>query len=187
MKLQTEVTTGTSTEKSERIFFICPHIAAGDGKVAEGYHLNPEPGERAEVLCHRCFWGVRVGDPPYDENTPIAYPEERKVFTEQEAVAHRWIPKTRAMQYLLSITNDVTGGQAVESRSKRLAFRLHWSGLNDAETDFLWEVFRRGTWKGETNERGLPVFANHYAMAELSEEDELIADMVVRKMWSEKP
>ena len=61
MKLQTEVTTGTSCEKSgERIIFICEHVAAADSRVAEGYLLDPSPANERKYCATVASGGFRT-------------------------------------------------------------------------------------------------------------------------------
>jgi hypothetical protein len=172
MNDQAKMTVGTSSKKAdERLYFACPHVVEGNAVSIYLLNANRRKGERNQVLCAPCYWGSDPVEPIGDDGLVMVGPSgepEVQEFSEEQAIRRGWIPKSRAMQYLLSITNDTTAGMAMDSRRKVLARRLHHSGLNDAETDFLWEVFNREDGDGVTP---------------LSEEDEMIAELLVDKMF----
>jgi hypothetical protein len=186
MKLQTEVTTGKSGQKSdERLYFACPHVIAGES--VEIYKLNPhrDKGETDQVLCEPCSWGPNPCDPPESLEEgglcgvgPRGEPK-LEGFSEAEAIARGWIPASRAMRYLLYCSNDSTGGEAADSRSGVLARRLHHSGLDEASQDFLWEAFVKGSYIrpiAGTPEVNMGFFP-------LTDKESLIAEMLVDQMF----
>lgn len=150
------------SEGGERTFFVCKHVSEEHRGVL-GFCVNPKPGtdERSELLCADCSWG--------DGDKQVYDPEQLQAFPEAEAVARGWIPATRAMQYLLYVTNDCTGGEAVSSRHSLLARRGGRSGLTDLEQHVLYELFNRDQ--------------DHPGMAELTHKESVVADMLTGKMF----
>ena len=140
-------------QSGQRAYFACVHVDEGAG--IYGFLLNPEEDARGlrQILCEDCFChnGSHV--------------------TEADAVRLGWIPKSRSMQYLISMSNDTSGGHAVRgSRSSRLGRMIFDSGITEDEVSFLCELFARGPQAG---------------FADLTEAEEAQAQLLTDKMFKD--
>jgi hypothetical protein len=176
------MSTTTMSNRETRMYFACPHVMNGDR--IEIYLLNPnrKHGEKDKVLCAPCYWGPEPAQPPealekggFVMVGPSGEPELHAV-TEEEAIRRGWIPRSKAMRYLLSMSNDSTAGMAMSSRSKLMLRRGGRSGLRDIEVFFLHDLFTRG-YESDDWPTGMV----------LTDEEEVTAQLLTDRMFNDDP
>jgi hypothetical protein len=120
---------------------VCQHIFLNQAR-PEYYWQVREGAARYEVECSSCHAaGLVWSDEEMDEETAKLDRPKYIEVVESSAVAKGWLPKSRAMQYLLYVSNDQTAGMAVDPRHKLLARSLHRSGLSNEDQDYLYKLF----------------------------------------------
>jgi hypothetical protein len=168
----------TMSNKETRMYFACPHVMDGEG--IEIYLLNPnlKDGEEDRVLCANCYWGTEAVQEQGGGFVAICASGKPKLHgvNEEEAIRRGWIPRSKAMRYLLSMSNDSTAGMAMSSRKKLMLVRGHDSGLRDIELFFLHDLFIRG-YESDDWPTGMV----------LTPEEELTAGVLVNRMFNDDP
>jgi hypothetical protein len=176
MMPDTEKAIERPAEKTEHTYFVCKHVLEKT-RAIDGCWSAPDwkRGEHGNLLCGECD----TGETPLDKL-------EGTILTEAEAISRKFLPKSRAMQYLLAITNDKTGGMAVASWCSRLRGALWQCGLFYAEIIFLFDIFGRGETDlnvmldAERQGKECPEYTGP-GFGELDDEEEAEAVRILRK------
>lgn len=139
---------------SEHKIFVCKHVVEGKGIV--GRLLDPDQqGVLDALLCDACHWidlDKEMSKPSgelvhiYTRTREGLAEIDGEFFTESEVVSRGWLPRSRAMQFVLFMIEDSSGGVAVSCPTGLFYRRMDGSGLSDAETTYLWELFDRTFW-----------------------------------------
>src|ERR1700730_5607371 len=174
--MKAEQSLNTTKKPRERTFFACKHVVESECISARTFDVDSGGKEVFRLLCDHCYWGDFPSPEEmegsglltvYRNSDEVIAKLEGEQFSEAQAVAKKWIPKSQAMQYLHCVTNDTTAGLAIISVARRLAEWLDDSGLSEVQQEFLHKLFTRG--RLETDYR------YGYGFAPLTDEEEAAA------------